>query len=394
METNRRHWPLIVAAALGLAVAFTAGWAVGHQGVGRPERQLVAQTPTNSRPAATSSPSTTGPAGRTSPSTPVSTGDTGSAGVADTAPGQESWEQVPVPEFTCPEPTVRVSTAEQLQEALDGAQPGDSIRLADGPYTGEFRTTRDGSAAEPIYLCGGRGAIIEAGAIKGGYSLHFDGATYWRADGFTVRNGQKGVMVDAGRGIGLQNLLVEQIGDEAVHLRRHSTRNVVRDLTIRDTGRRKPQYGEGIYIGSAQSNWCEYTRCRPDHSDDNMVIGNQISQTTAEAVDIKEGTSGGVLSGNSFDGSAMTQGDSWVDVKGNDWLISGNTGVTAGADGYKVLEIADGWGLRNRFEANVSRVQGPGYAINVTKRHSDNVVLCDNTAQDAGSGLTTIDCTG
>ncbi len=234
--------------------------------------------------------------------------------------------------------------------------------------------------------------MLEAGAVKGGYSLHFDGASYWRANGFTVRNGQKGIMVDAGTGIGLQNLLVEQIGDEAVHLRTGSTKNVVRGLTIRDTGRRKPQYGEGVYIGTAESNWCEYTDCQPDPSNDNFVLGNTISGTTAESVDIKEGTKGGVLSGNTFNGSAMTEGDSWVDVKGNGWLISNNTGTSSRADGYKVLEILDGWGWRNLFAANRSTVKGSGYAVNVTKRHSDNVVLCDNTVTSAAKGLTTIDC--
>ncbi len=284
------------------------------------------------------------------------------------------------------------ATADELEQALEDARPGASIRIADGIYTGEFKTTRDGSAAKPIYLCGSRNAVLDAGAIKGGYALHFDGATHWRVDGFTVRNGQKGVMVDAGRGIALQNLLVERIGDEAVHLRTGSSGNVVRGLTIRDTGNRKPKYGEGVYIGTAESNWCEYTDCKPDPSNNNFILNNRISDTTSESVDIKEGTSGGVLNGNTFDGSTMTEGDSWVDVKGNGWLISGNTGVDSRADGYKVIEILDGWGWRNLFSANKSTVRGDGYAINVTKRHSGNVVRCNNTARNAGDGLTTIKC--
>lgn len=287
---------------------------------------------------------------------------------------------------------MQVSTSDELQRALDGARAGASIEIADGLYTGEFRTTRDGSVAKPIYLCGSRKAVLDAGAIKGGYALHFDGATNWRVNGFTVRNGQKGVMVDSGRGIALQNLLVEHIGDEAVHLRTGSSRNVVRGLTIRDTGNRKPQYGEGVYIGTAESNWCEYTDCKPDPSNDNFILDNRISGTTAESVDIKEGTSGGVLTGNSFNGSAMTEGDSWVDVKGNGWLISANTGVDSRADGYKVIEILDGWGWRNLFSANSSTVKGDGYAINVTRRHNGNVVRCNNTARGAAEGLTTIDC--
>jgi len=384
--------PLLAAAVLGLIVAFAAGWALGRGDAPSSGSRRAAP--------ATTSPSTGEPiqtgTGSGTP-TDASVQSPTSSGIPDgastPAPRRRTWRRAAVPDFTCPDPTDRVTTSEQLQQTLDQARPGDSILIEDGLYTGEFRTAREGTSTRPIYLCGSRDAILEAGAIKGGYTLHFDGATYWRADGFTVRNGQKGVMVDSGRGIALQNLLVEQIGDEAVHLRTHSSRNVVRGLTIRDTGLRKPQYGEGIYVGSAQSNWCEYTRCQPDRSNGNTIVDNRISQTPAEAVDLKEGTSGGVLRGNNFDGSAMTQADSWVDVKGNDWLVAGNTGVAAGADGYKVIEILDGWGWRNMFTANISRVEGGGYAINVTKRHNDNVVMCDNTVQEAGSGLTTIECT-
>jgi hypothetical protein len=36
---------------------------------------------------------------------------------------------------------------------------------------------------------------------------------------------------------------------------------------IRTVGSRTPAVGEGIYIGSAQSNWCPYTSCQPDRGD-------------------------------------------------------------------------------------------------------------------------------
>ncbi|GAA3603271.1 hypothetical protein GCM10022223_18670 [Kineosporia mesophila] len=382
--------PLMAVAVLGLVATFGAGWAVG-QGSGSDGESTASPVVSGAPQAPAASPEL--PAETST--APEATGSPAESGISTAKlklPSLNKWKKPPVAAFTCPRATTTVSTSDELQQALDTAKAGASIRIADGLYTGEFKTSRDGTAKKPIYLCGGRKAVLEAGAVKGGYTLHFDSASYWRADGFTVRNGQKGVMVDAGTGIGLQNLLVEQIGDEAVHLRTGSTRNVVRGLTVRDTGRRKPQYGEGVYIGTAQSNWCEYTDCKPDRSNDNFILDNHISDTTAENVDIKEGTQGGVLTGNTFDGAGLTQGDSWVDVKGNGWLISGNRGTDSPADGYKVIEILDGWGWRNLFSANSSTVNGSGYAINVTKRHSDNVVRCNNTAKSAAEGLTTIDC--
>ena len=95
-------------------------------------------------------------------------------------------------------------------------------------------------------------------------------------------------------------LTIYSVGDEALHLRRHSTDNTVSGNTIYDTGNRTAKYGEGIYVGTAESNWCDITDCQPDRSDRNLIEGNTIYDTTAESVDIKEGTTGGTLRGNSY----------------------------------------------------------------------------------------------
>jgi hypothetical protein len=289
---------------------------------------------------------------------------------------------------------VDVSTAEELQRALDKAAPGQTIRLADGKYRGSFVATTQASADQPIHLCGSRAAVLDGGKTDGNYTLHLSGAAYWQVTGLTVTGGQKGVMVDAGVGNRIQDLLVTSTGDEAIHLRTKSTDNVVSGNTIRDTGQRKPKYGEGIYIGSAESNWCQISNCDPDRSDRNVIENNNVSGTTAEAVDIKEGTSDGILRGNTFDGSAMSEADSWVDVKGNGWTIEGNTGTHTPTDGFQVHEVLAGWGQDNVFIANTATVDGSGLAINVAGPRTirDNTqVRCDNVAQGSGS-VSNIQC--
>lgn len=290
---------------------------------------------------------------------------------------------------------VEVSDAGQLTAALAAAAPGSAIRLADGVYPGHFTATARTAPDQPITLCGGRGAILDGGAEDDGYTLHLDGAAGWRLAGFTVRGGQKGVMADAAVGNLIEGLAVLEIGDEAIHLRRASTDNVVRGNTIRGTGLRRDRYGEGIYVGSAESNWCEITACGPDRSDRNLIEGNDVAETTAESVDIKEGTTGGILRANTFSGTEMTESDSWVDVKGNDWTIEGNRGVQAPEDGFQTHTILDGWGVGNVFTGNTAEVNSGGYAINITgsrDEQADNRVGCDNVATDAGEGVTNVDC--
>jgi hypothetical protein len=285
---------------------------------------------------------------------------------------------------------VTVANAQDLLGALAGAGPGTVIGLQDGVYQGNFSATASGTKEKPIYLCGGKNAVLESDGPKGGYVLHFDNASYWRASGFTVRNGQKGVMVDAGHYLGLQGLLVEEIGDEAVHLRKNSTYNVVRGLTIRSTGHRRDKFGEGVYVGTAQSNWPEITAGQPDHSDHNFVLDNVIGQTTSESVDIKEGTSSGVVAGNTFDGSSMTGGDSWVDVKGNGWLVAGNRGHATVEDGFQTHVILPGWGDKNIFIANVAELaggSGVGYYLHEPRA---NRIDCDNKV--SGGKLSNYPC--
>jgi hypothetical protein len=301
---------------------------------------------------------------------------------------------------SCAGTGTEVADADQLQKALAAAKPGALIRLAPGRYAGHFTLATAGTADAPITVCGPREAVLDgggagkddAGAGGDGYTLHLDRADHVRVAGFTVQGGQKGVMVDATSHAVLDGLLVTHVGEEAVHLRRGSSANTVRGVVIRDTGLRTAKFGEGVYIGSAKSNWCTYSDCQPDRSDGNVIEGNDIAGTTAESVDIKEGTTGGVLRSNTFSGSGMTAADAWVNVKGNEWQIVGNTGDDAPQDGFQTHRILDGWGARNTFADNRAAVKGPGYGINVTKDDDDNRVACSNTVEAAGKGLTNISC--
>jgi copper-binding protein NosD len=284
-----------------------------------------------------------------------------------------------------------VATAEQLTAALAAAQPGGLIRLAAGRYAGHFTLATAGTADAPVTVCGPRTAVLDGGSDDG-YTLHLDHADHARVAGFTVRGGQKGVVVDASSHVVVDGLAVTEVGEEAVHLRRGSSDNVVRRTVIRATGLRTEKFGEGIYIGSAKSNWCTYSDCQPDRSDRNVVEDNDIAETTAESVDIKEGTTGGTLRGNTFSGAGMSAADAWVNVKGNEWQIVGNVGADAPEDGFQTHRILDGWGARNTFVDNRATVNGPGYGINITKDEDDNHVACSNTAVAAGKGLSTITC--
>lgn len=323
------------------------------------------------------------------------------AGVERSADAMDA-ARLPRDRVSCPAtPTVEVSGADRLTEALGKAAPGDVIHLAPGTYTGAFVTARSGTADAPIWLCGTVDAVLEGEGIRSGYVLHLDGATHWRLVGFTVRNGQKGVMADGTVSSVIQGLTVDTIGDEAIHLRRHSTDTLVIGNRVGNTGLRRDKFGEGVYVGTAISNWCTITACEPDRSDRNVVAENVFGRTTSENVDIKEGTVGGLLVDNQLDGSGTVAADSLVDVKGTAWLVEGNRGEGAPLDGFQTHQIEDRWGERNVFRANtVSAGSVPdeidqdddgrfGFAF---RPEGANTLTCDNRVT-GGLDLATVACT-
>jgi parallel beta-helix repeat protein len=257
------------------------------------------------------------------------------------------------PAESCGQPHARlvdVATSAQLADALRDALPGDQIRLADGVYRGTFHIAASGSATAPITLCGSRAAIIDAGSRLRDYGLHLE-ANHWVLAGFTIRNALKGLVTDNASHNVLRSLEVHTTGHEGIHLRGGSSDNLVERVWVHDTGQVKADFGEGIYIGSAASNWGAYGGA-PDFSDRNRVVGSVLGpNVAAEGIDIKEGTSNGEVRDSFFVTRDYRAADSWVDLKGNGYRISNLTGLRPASKAFKrpvtVQSVHVGWGERN-----------------------------------------------
>ena len=370
-----------------------------------------AKSPTSGIGAPTSSAATSGPTDNSVPATTTPTVATSTATATATAAPSSSeaavtpTTQAPPPSSgvapaagTGPVATRVVRNAAQLTTAVESAEPGDVIELADGTYAGQLTLTASGTANRPIVLRGSSRAVIDGGDPASGYAVHLDGADHWQLQGFTVRGGQKGVVLDDSDHNVLSGLDVGRTGMEAVHFRTSSSDNRLADSAVHDTGLVEAGFGEGIYIGSATSNWGKYgERGGPDRSDRNVVSGNHVYAVTAENIDVKEGTTAGVISGNTLDGAGMTgdhYADSWIDLKGNDYEVVSNVGEHAVLDGIQTHVQLDGWGRDNVFSRNVLEVDGDGYGINIHRGDSSsgNVVTCDNVVTAAGGGLSNVDC--
>jgi hypothetical protein len=320
---------------------------------------------------------------------------------------------------------VDVSTAAQLQAALANAQPGQTIRLAAGQYRGDFLTQKAGTAAAPITLTGPATAVLINDGPTGtapacpaptagwdsGYGLWLFGAPYWKLTGFTVQDSKKGIVLDNSQHVTIDGVSVHHTDEEGVHFRRSSADGVIKNSTITDAGLVQPGYGEGVYLGSAGSNWsCHGNSGGVDKSDRVQVLNNHLGPNiAAEAIDAKEGTAAGVIRGNTFNGrgiSGENSADSWIDVKGFGYVVENNTGSFSSpgtfANGYETHNPSSTPsfpnGCGNTWRNNTSDLGGAGaYAVFISSTSKctaePNVVYSSNTVQNARTGLTNIPVT-
>jgi hypothetical protein len=295
---------------------------------------------------------------------------------------------------------VAVATVSQLAAALAYARPGDLILLADGTYVGHFKATISGTASSPIVLCGTRAAVLNGGKTSGGGFALTVQASYWTLDGFTVTNTHQGVRFQGTRSGVIRGLAINTVGQEAISLKGFAKHNLVEGNTISNTGLSIAEYGEGIYLGSAPSQWCTWSNCQPDRTDSNTVRRNTIGPyVRSELIDAKEGTAFNRIEDNVFDGRGQVNDpatfwiDSWVEINGDDYVVTGNRGVNALKHGFQTYRGPNGWGNRTYYAGNSADLNGaPGYGIVLSQSPYGVIVRCDNQVQDAGSGLSNVSC--
>jgi hypothetical protein len=240
--------------------------------------------------------------------------------------------------------------------------------------------------------------VINVGSIQDNHGIQIKNSSNLVIAGMTVTNSLKGISVIHSTNVTIADTRVDNIGYEGIHLRGFTTDSTIVGNTISRTGQRDAPFGEGIYIGTSENNWCAQTGCRPDRTDRVRVLNNTISTTSAQPIEVKEGTSDGVIRDNVIDGANGTRNaQEWVKVKGNDWTIVGNKGSNSPLHGFSVNGSVAGWGLRNTFTDNSGAVNAEGHGFFIHEKNgkgsSDTDVSCSNSITRAAEGFSNLACT-
>ncbi|MGH7511848.1 MAG: right-handed parallel beta-helix repeat-containing protein [Gemmatimonadales bacterium] len=253
-----------------------------------------------------------------------------SGGKADTAAMTIAGAPVPPPTVPpsvppglagCPasgyQRLVSVNTDGQLATALNGAQPGDQIRIAAGTYSGNQSMSRGGTASAPVVVCGveGHAPVLKGGKFTSSASyvtftgLIFEGANavdqlnlvYVHSCDHVVFTGNeiRGGHYHAGLSM-----------DEINHV-------TVTDNYIHDNGH-DPHHDHGIYFK---------TTTGPG----NVIANNLLVRNASRGISLHDNTGVGVY----------------------DVLVTGNTAVNNGSTGILVND-----GDRNTVANNISAGNG------------------------------------
>jgi len=241
--------------------------------------------------------------------------------------------------------TITCANTTEFQLALVNAKPGDRIVLKPGVYLGIkkqipgtkfypfFWASVNGTAANNIIIesesSTNRAILTGNGAKENGYGLSITG-DYYQVRNLVVRSAAKGIVLDNSNYTTLSNVEVYDVGDEAVHFRDGSSNCSIKDSYIHDTGKDNPGWGEGIYVGSDNGAWSDFSEAVYDTVISNCMLGPNVS---AEHVDIKEGTRRTIVEYCTFDGAGISgdnSSESFIDCKGIDAHIRFNKGDRKG----------------------------------------------------------------
>ncbi len=161
---------------------------------------------------------------------------------------------------------VYVSSAAELQTALQGASANDEIILESGDYLGDTTSSGDaqayffsavsGTVDEPIILRADTDDVHLMGDDQSVGAVLLLQGSYWRVEDIEFSGAQNGVVLDGASNVVLAHIDIHSVGERGVVMQNATSNSQVEGGSINRTGE-LPQtrvgitevYGEGVVIG-------------------------------------------------------------------------------------------------------------------------------------------------
>lgn len=177
---------------------------------------------------------------------------------------------------------IAVSDGDNLQAKVDAAKGGDILELGTGTYHAFKFADRHFTADAPLVLKAAPGAtpVIRGADYEEDHLVEISRSSYVVLDGLEMIGGNRPIYCESVDHFIFLNLTIHDTGQEIIHIRGASRYIDVRDCRLFDTGHRRPQWSEGVYIGMGSGPF--------ENVEHVWIEGNDIHHTgNSEGINIK-----------------------------------------------------------------------------------------------------------
>ncbi len=312
----------------------------------------------------------------------------------------------------CNAAVLTVEPGQSIQDALDLAQPGDTVELQDGEYREDLVTVRDGEPDKRIVISGSRNAVLKGTGKESRLFQCFH--SYITIDGFTIdgqfgegdkaeqytdkllyiMGGETRVINQYGTefrsgvdGVIVSNMKIVNAQGECLRARYFVTNLEIVGCHIENCGVEdfvfgdmKAKNGEVIYLGTS-SNQLSDGKNPTDEIDQTRYvwIHDCVFKSEGNEVDAKEGSEYILIEHN----SCSTQKDpdsACLDTRSDHVVFRYNTLFDNDGSGVRIGgHTVDGkvWGLNNEVYANTFHNNKAG-ALKIQTGAKEHPHLCQN----------------
>ena len=304
---------------------------------------------------------------------------------------------------------VEVNTGEELQAALQNAQPNQEIIIRESTLSGStelidsgidgvaFFSAASGTEEQPIILRGSDRVTLSANTEGEHTVMRLDGS-YWRVSNLQIRGGAKGLVLDSATNNLFDTIFMRDFSERAIELRNGSNSNGFARVFIANvtgTSGAEGHRGEGIVVGSDASLWADaptpgpYAAANDGNSFGNVAIGPNV---VGELVRLNEGATNTSLLNVALDnrGSAAA---SMLLIKANDTSVSYSSFKSvSGNPPSAVIRVASPeadwltapWGENTTVFDNGFNLAGADVPLVASEGDVDLVSVDDNVRNDNG----------
>jgi hypothetical protein len=156
---------------------------------------------------------------------------------------------------TTPAATINVSNGDNLQAKIDAAEGGDILLLGSGTYSGFRIDNRYFTQDKPLIIKAAPGTKPLISGDANGYAgrlVEISNSSYIVFDGLTLEYGNWALYCTTIDHCIFINLEIHNTGQEIIHILGTSRYIDIHNCKLYDSGHRRPQWSEGIYIGRGQ----------------------------------------------------------------------------------------------------------------------------------------------